>query len=80
MTLAEQMVAIAAEHKLTSFAIHYFDHEGIPPYFYCYAHSNGICGSGGADGDTPAEAIAKGIADLNAKRFPVADVPQLEAA
>jgi hypothetical protein len=80
MSLAEQMVAIAAEQRLTSFAIHYYNHAGIPPYFYCYVHDNGVVGTGGQEGDTPAEAIARACADLNAKRFPLADVPELEAA
>jgi hypothetical protein len=43
-------------------------------------HDHGIVGSGGREGDTPAEAIARACADLNAKRFAQADVPELEAA
>lgn len=80
-TLAEQMARIAAENALTSLSINYYVGEGYTSYFHSYAHAgDGVCGSGGEPGDTPSEAIAKAIANLNEKRFPRTSVPELEAA
>ncbi len=81
-TLAEQMAAIVADNALTSISLNYHTGEGFTSYFHSYAHAgDGVCGSGGEPGDTPSEAIAKAIANLNERRWPQGSVPaELEAA
>lgn len=81
MTLAEQLVALCKEHSLNALSIEVHVSGDMDPFFGCYAHADGLCGSSTMNRDTPSNAISEAITSLQAKRGkPLIAVPALVAA
>jgi hypothetical protein len=81
MSLAEQLIALCKEHGLNALSVEVHVAEDREPFFGCYAHADGMCGSSTMHRDTPSDAVSEAIADVQAKRGKsLVDVPVLEAA